>query len=96
MTDRWRASGPPTRCVILMAIMVLNGCVFAEPFEEPEVVAGSETTVTLRTGNLRNADVFAKRYCDKYWRRAVLMSRGKLTEKAITYHVYDCVTANDR
>ncbi len=96
MTDRWRARGLPARCLILAAIFVLNGCAFSEPFTAPEIVAGSETTVTLRTGHLRDADAYAQRHCARYGRRAVLTSRGKLSEKAITYHLYDCAPTNDR
>ncbi len=96
MTDRWRARDLPARCLILAAILVLNGCAFSEPFTAPEIVAGSETTVTLRTGHLRAADAYAQRYCARYGRRAVLTSRGKLSDKAITYHLYDCAPTNDR
>ncbi len=85
-----------SRCLILAVISVLNGCAFSEPFAAPEIVAGSETTVTLRTGNLRDADAYAQRYCAKYGRRAVLITRGKLSQRAITYHLYDCVLDESR
>ncbi len=91
-----RALGLPARSLILSALLVLNGCLFKEPFTAPEIVAGSETTVTLRSGHLRSADVFAQRHCGKYWRRAVLMSRSELSNRAIAYHVYNCVEINDR
>ncbi len=86
----------PTRCLILAAIFVLNGCAFAEPFTAPEIVAGSETTVTLRTGSLRDADATARRYCTEYGGRAVLITRGKLSQRAVTYHLYDCVPVEAR
>ncbi len=81
----------PARCLILAAISVLNGCAFSEPFSAPEIVAGSETTVTLRTGNLRDANAYAQRHCAEYGRRAVLITRGKLSQRAVTYHLYECV-----
>ncbi len=96
MTDRRCARGLSARCLVLAAILVLNGCAFSEPFTAPEIVAGSETTVTLRTGHLRDADAYAQRYCARYGRRAVLTSRGKLSDKAVTYHLYDCAPTNDR
>ncbi len=84
------------RCLVLAAISVLNGCAFSEPFAAPVVVAGGETTVTLRTGSLRDADAYARRYCVKHGRRAVLITRGKMSERAITYHLYDCVPVDVR
>ena len=53
-------------------------------------------TVTLRTGSLRDADAYAERYCAKNGRRAVLVTRGKMSQKAITYHLYDCVPLDAR
>ncbi len=70
------------RCLFLAAIIVLNGCAFSEPFTAPEVVAGSEMTVRLRTGSLRDADAYAQRYCAEYGRRAVLTTRGEMSQKA--------------
>ena len=84
------------RCLILAAISVLNGCAFSEPFAAPEIVAGSEMTVTLRTGSLRDADAYAERYCAKYGRRAVLITRGKMSQRAVTFHLYDCVPLDAR
>ncbi len=84
------------RCLFLAAIIVLNGCAFAEPFTAPEVVAESEMTVTLRTGSLRDADAYAQRYCAEYGRRAVLTTRGEMSQKAITYHLYECVLDRSR
>ncbi len=86
----------PARCLFLAAISVLNGCAFSEPFTAPEIVAGSEMTVTLRTGSLRDADAYAQRYCAEYGRRAVLTTRGEMSQKAITYHLYDCVFDRSR
>ncbi len=73
-----------------MLIAVLNGCVFTEPFTAPEVVAGSETTVTVRTGSLRSAGVTARRHCEKYGRRANPVSRAVLEQRAVTYYIFDC------
>ncbi len=94
----WGMSAKPVsaRCLILAAISVLNGCAFSEPFTAPEIVAGSEMSVTLRTGSLRNADAYAQRYCAEYGRRAVLTARGEMGQKAITYHLYDCVHGGSR
>ena len=86
----------PTKCLILAAIFVLNGCVFSEPFVAPEIVAGGETTVTLSTGSLRDANAYAQRYCGKYGRRAVLTSSGKMSQRAITIYLYDCVPVHTR
>jgi len=79
------------RCLILAAISVLSGCAFSEPFTAPEIVAGSEMTVTVRAGSLRDADASAQRYCAEYGRRAVLTTRGAMSQRAVTYHLYDCV-----
>ncbi len=92
----WTFVSRVSRCLILAVISVLNGCAFSEPFAAPEIVAGSETTVTLRTGNLRDADAYAQRACAKYWRRAVLITRGKLSQRAITFHLYECVPVDAR
>ena len=75
---------------------VLNGCAFSDPFTAPEIVWGSEMTVTLRTGSLRDADAYAQRYCAEYGRRAVLTTRGEMSQKAITYHLYECVLDRSR
>ena len=69
---------------------------YTEPFTAPEIVAGSEMTVTLRTGSLRGADAYAERYCAKYGRRAVLTSRGEMSQSAVTFHLYDCVPPDAR
>ena len=81
----------PARWFLLAVIFVLNGCAFSEPFTAPEIVAGSETTVTLRTGSLRDADAYARRYCARYGSHAILTSRGGMSDNAITFHLYDCV-----
>ena len=86
----------PARCLFLAAVSVLNGCVFSEPFTAPEIVVGSEMTVTLRTGSLRDADAYAQRYCAEYGRSAVLTARGEMSQKAITNHLYDCVLGGSR
>lgn len=96
MTDRRRARGLSARRLVLAAILVLNGCAFSEPFTAPEIVWGSEMTVTLRTGSLRDADAYAQRYCAEYGRSAVLTARGEMSQKAITYHLYDCVLGGSR
>ncbi len=86
----------PARCLFLAAISVLNGCAFSEPFTAPEIVWGSEMTVTLRTGSLRDADAYAQRYCAEYRRSAPLTARGEMSQQAITYHLYDCVLGGSR
>ncbi len=84
------------RCLILAVISALNGCAFLEPFEAPEIVAGSETTVTLRTGSLRDANSYAQRYCARYGKHAILTSRGKMSERAVTFHLYECMPVEAR
>ena len=69
---------------------------YSEPFAAPEVVAGGETTVTLKTGSLRGADAYAQRYCAKYGSHAVLISRGVMSQRAVTFHLYDCVPLDAR
>ena len=78
-------------CFVAAAILSLAGCAFVEPFEPPEVVAGSPTTVTLRAGSLVDAQDAARRYCANYGRRAVEQVRGRVRTRAITFYVYDCV-----
>lgn len=87
---------PARTCLFLAAIAVLNGCGFVEPFTPPKVVAGNESTLTLSTGSLRDANTYAQRYCAKYGKRAVLTSRGKMTERAVTIYLYDCLPAQTR
>ena len=81
----------PARGFILAAIVVLNGCFFAEPFSGPEIVAGTSTTVTLKAGALRSADAVARRYCAEYGKQAVLTTQGQLSQEATAYYLYDCV-----
>ena len=84
------------RRLLPLALFVLNGCMFSEPFTAPELVAGSETSVSVRSGHLRGADAFAQRYCAKYGRRAVVQSRGQMNQKAVTFHLYECVQVDAR
>ena len=81
-----------TRCLRFALIALLSGCVFTEPFQSPEIVAGSETTVTVRTGSLRSARTTAGQHCGSYGKRAELTSRAILKERAVTYFAFDCVT----
>ena len=46
---------------MLVLIAALGGCMIAEPFEKPEIVAGGESTVTIRTGSIRSAQTTAER-----------------------------------
>lgn len=73
------------------AALLLSGCVFVEPFEPPEVVAGSPNTVTLRAGSLADAGAAARRYCADYGKRAVEQVQGRVRATAISFYVYDCV-----
>ena len=75
----------------LAAALLLGGCVFVEPFQPPEVVAGSPNTVTLRGGSLSDAENAARRYCADYGKRAVEKTQGRVRTKAISYYIYDCV-----
>jgi len=76
-------------------IAALTGCVFTEPFAGAEIVAASETTVTVRTGNFRDAQAAAERHCGKYGKRAKPIAQSELNERAVTYHAFDCVPAGD-
>ncbi|MDJ0945346.1 MAG: hypothetical protein QNJ30_17900 [Kiloniellales bacterium] len=76
--------------------MLLVGCGFIEPFEEPKVVAGGRKSVTLRAGSLRGAESYARRHCATYGRRAQLNTYSAMKQRAVTLYIYDCVVSDDR
>ena len=86
----------PAGLLVLAAGVLLAGCGFIEPFEAPEVVAGSRNSVTLRTGSLRGADSAARRHCAQFGRRSQLNTYSKMKQRAVSLYLYDCVVSDDR
>ena len=80
--------------LMLVLIAALGGCMIAEPFEKPEIVAGGESTVTIRTGSIRSAQTTAERHCRRFRKRAKLTDQAVLEKRAITYYTFDCVSAS--
>ena len=62
----------------------------------PQVIGGSENTVSIKAGRLANVSGFAERYCRGYGKRAVALgdrSLGPSTTKRL--YAYNCVSPAD-
>jgi hypothetical protein len=58
----------------------------------PQVIAGSEFTVSITAGKWRNPISLADDYCAQYGRKAVEVSHGPMSYDELTVlYVYDCV-----
>ncbi len=83
-----------TMAVSRMAVSViifiwLCGC---GGFGSPEVIAGGETTVSIKGGKMRNPDSLADNYCSQYGRTAVEVGRRSVSYNELSVlYVYDCV-----
>ncbi len=74
-----------------MSILVV--CTLAACGGGPEVIGGSEDTVSIKAGPLANVRGFAERYCQGYDKRAVAMGNrplGPSTTKRL--YAYNCVS----
>ena len=67
------------------------GCV-ANTFADPRIIAGGETTVSIKGGSWRSAEPLAKRYCRQFGREAVATGGGSITYDQLTsLYTFDCV-----
>ncbi len=58
----------------------------------PEVIAGSETTVSIVGGKWRGPISLADKHCTQYERKAVEVGRKTVSHNELTVlYVYDCV-----
>ena len=76
---------------LLLAVLALGACSGG-----PQVIAGSENTVSIKAGPLANVGGFAERYCQGYGKRAVALGDkplGPSTTKRL--YVYDCASPAD-
>ena len=74
-----------------LIIAASAGCA-PKPFTEPEIVAGSERTVSVASGRLRSTEAVAERFCAGFGRRAVYQGRAPLSGDDITdIYYYECV-----
>ena len=80
--------------LILLAVLLPGAC--APPgLEQPRVLAGGPTTVSIEGGQWSNADAMAERHCAGYGRRAVPKGRHRASGKRLTnVFIYDCKDEN--
>lgn len=79
-----------SRIAISVVIFIgLGGC---GGFAGPEVIAGGETTVSIKGGKMRNPISLAESYCLQYGRKAVEVGRRSVSYNELSVlYVYDCV-----
>ena len=74
-----------------LAAFLLAGCV-AKTFAEPELIGGTEDTVSIKGGSWRNAEPLARRYCARFGRAAVPTGSGAISRDRLTsIYTFDCV-----
>ena len=62
------------------------------PLARPQLIAGSETTVTLTSGQWVDAQNAANRYCAQFDREAIRRGRSTLDASNLTsMWIFDCV-----
>ena len=75
-----------------IAVIMCFGLAGCGGFVGPQVIAGGETTVSIRAGKWRSPITLASTYCDQYGRKAVEVSHGVIGyDEAFALYVYDCV-----
>ncbi len=75
--------------IVVIMCFGLGGC---GRFDSPEVIAGSEFTVSIIAGKRRNPISLADSYCAQYGRKAVKYSHGVIGyDETLALYVYDCV-----
>ena len=75
--------------ISVVIFMGLGGC---GGFDSPEVIAGGETTVSIKGGKMRNPTSLADNYCSQYGRKAVEVGRKSVSRNELSVlYVYDCV-----
>jgi len=73
--------------IALLAVLACAGCGI-----QPQLVAGSEDTVSFSAGPLANVSGYAQRYCRRYGKRAVFLGDrplGPSTTKRL--YGYNCI-----
>ena len=74
--------------ILLFAVFTLGACGGG-----PQVIGGSEDTVSIKAGPLARVSGFAERYCQAYGKRAVALgdkALGPSTTKRL--YVYNCTS----
>lgn len=77
-------------------ILLLMGLAMAGCGVQPQLVAGSEDTVSFSAGPLANVNGYAQRYCRRYGKRAVFLGDrplGPSTTKRL--YGYNCISPAD-
>ena len=77
--------------ILLLVVSALGACA-----PGPQVIAGSEHSVSIKAGSFANVSGFAERYCQGYGKRAMALGDKPLGPKSTKrLYVYDCVNPAD-
>jgi hypothetical protein len=75
---------------VVCALSVLSAC------SGPEVIGGGRDSVSIAAGPLTDVDGIAKRYCQRYGKRAAFLGDGPVGPSTVKrLYGYDCVSPAD-
>ncbi len=75
-----------------IAVIIFFGLGSCGGLGSPEVIARSETTVSIAGGKFRSPISLADKHCAQYERKAVEVGRKSMgTSELTVLYVYDCV-----
>ncbi len=76
---------------LLVSVLLLAASGCAQPFASPEIIAGSEDSLTVASGRFNQPDSFAEEYCAQYGKVAIYEGGGPLNDTEVTdIYYYEC------
>ena len=77
--------------MLILAVLAVGGCGI-----QPQLVAGSEDTVSFSAGPLANVNGYAQRYCRRYGKSAVFLGDRPLGPSTTQrLYAFNCISPAD-